>query len=385
VFNLTAAYDAAIARYLLDANCTATDGMAANGTAAGGMAANFPAYYPVSVKKAQVLRYGENGHQAAALYLNTDRPGVLASIEQLGGKELSYNNIRDMDLAWKAVCAYGLPADGTEPQGEAEVRALGLAGSGALAACVAVKHNTPCGIGLGVTPGEAYDKAYSCDPVSIFGGIVASNTVIDSVTAAKLGELFLEIVIAPDFDPDALEILRKKKNLRIIRSRKAPREMREYIAVDGGLLVQESNRKLLEKWEVVTRTTPEPEDIPEMLFGMRAAAYVKSNAIVVVKNLAAIGIGGGETNRIWAAELALDRAARNIAALAEAGKDDGAPARVLASDAFFPFPDVVEAAAIAGIKTIVQVGGSLNDRAAIEVADRLGLAMVLTGTRHFKH
>ncbi|MDR1352039.1 MAG: bifunctional phosphoribosylaminoimidazolecarboxamide formyltransferase/IMP cyclohydrolase [Treponema sp.] len=372
VFDLTSAYDAAIARYLLEED--------------------FPPYYPVSVKKAQSLRYGENGHQAAALYLNTDRPGVLSSIEQLGGKELSYNNIRDMDLAWKAVCAYGLPTAGAAPQGGAEAEALGLPGlsggggkNGAGAACVAVKHNTPCGIGLGADLGEAYDKAYACDPVSIFGGIVASNTVVDSVTASKLAGLFLEIVIAPGFDPEALEILGRKKGLRIIRCEKAPSEKQEYTAVDGGLLAQEANRRLLEKWEPVTKAVPAPSDIPEMLFGMRAAAYVKSNAVVVVKNLAAVGIGGGETNRIWAAELALGRAARNIAALAEAGKDDGSPARVLASDAFFPFPDVVEAASIAGIKTIVQPGGSLNDRAAIETADRLGVAMVFTGTRHFKH
>ena len=365
VFNLTSAYDAAIARYLLEED--------------------FPEYYPVSVKKAQSLRYGENSHQMAALYLNTDRPGVLSSMEQLGGKELSYNNIRDLDLAWKAVCAHGLPSDGTEPQGEAEVRALGLGETGGKAACVAVKHNTPCGIGLGDTLGEAYDKAYACDPVSIFGGIVAANTVVDPGTASKLAELFLEIVIAPGFDPEALEILRKKKGLRIIRSEKAPREKQEYTAVDGGLLVQEANRRLLNKWEVVTKAVPDPADIQEMLFGMRAAAYVKSNAIVVVKNLAALGIGGGETNRIWAAELALSRAAKNITVLAEAGKDDGSPARVLASDAFFPFSDVVEAASIAGIKTIVQVGGSLNDKASIETADRLGIAMVLTGTRHFKH
>jgi phosphoribosylaminoimidazolecarboxamide formyltransferase/IMP cyclohydrolase len=372
VFNLTSAYDAAIARYLLEED--------------------FPPYYPVSVKKAQPLRYGENSHQAAALYVNTDRPGVLSSIEQLGGKELSYNNIRDMDLAWKAVCAYGLPADGTAPQGEAEAEALGLPGlsgrggkGGAAAACVAVKHNTPCGIGLGADLGEAYGKAYACDPVSIFGGIVASNTVVDSVTASKLAGLFLEIVIAPGFDPEALEILRGKKGLRIIRCEKAPSEKQEYAAVDGGLLAQEADRRFIEKWEPVTKAVPASSDIPEMLFGMRAVAYVKSNAVVVVKNLAAVGIGGGETNRIWAAELALGRAARNIAALAEAGKDDGGPARVLASDAFFPFPDVVEAASIAGIKTIVQPGGSLNDKASIETADRLGIAMVFTGTRHFKH
>jgi phosphoribosylaminoimidazolecarboxamide formyltransferase/IMP cyclohydrolase len=365
VFNLTSAYDAAIARYLLDEA--------------------YPAFYPISVKKAQSLRYGENGHQTAALYINTDRPGVLGSLEQLSGKELSYNNIRDLDLAWKAVCAYGLKADDTPPQGEAEAAALALTDEAAPAACVAVKHNTPCGIALGNTLLEAYDKVYACDPVSIFGGIVASNTTVDGATAAKLGELFLEIVIAPDFEGEALEILKKKKNLRIIRSRLAPSEKEEYIAVDGGVLVQESNRKLLEKWDVVTRASPAAEDIGEMLFGMRAVSYVKSNAIVVVKDRAAVGIGGGETNRIWAAELALNRAAKNTAAAAEAGKGDGSPARVLASDAFFPFPDVVEVAGIAGIRTIIQVGGSLNDKASIEAADRLGIAMVLTGIRHFKH
>jgi phosphoribosylaminoimidazolecarboxamide formyltransferase/IMP cyclohydrolase len=291
-----------------------------------------------------------------------------------------------MDLAWKAVCAFGLPSCGTLPQGEADVKARELsAGDSAVAACVAVKHNTPCGVAQGATLSEAYDKAYACDPVSIFGGIVACNTVIDPATASKLAELFLEIVIAPGFDPEALAILGKKKNLRIIRSQRAPGEKQEYVSVDGGLLAQNANRSLLEKWEVVTKTAPEPGDIPEMLFGMRAAAYVKSNAIVVVKNLATVGIGGGETNRIWAADLALNRAAKNIAALAEAGKDDGRPARVLASDAFFPFPDVVEAASHAGIKAIVQPGGSLNDKASIETADRLGLAMVFTGTRHFKH
>ncbi|GHV17776.1 bifunctional purine biosynthesis protein PurH [Spirochaetia bacterium] len=366
VFDLTSAYDAAIARYLLDEE--------------------YPAYWPLSLKRAQSLRYGENGHQSAALYLNTDRPGALGSMKQLHGKELSYNNIRDLDLAWKAVCAFGLAADGTPPQGEADVKALGLdSGAGMAAACVAVKHNTPCGVAQGATLLEAYDKAYACDPVSIFGGIVASNVKVDAVTAVKLSELFLEIVVAPEFDGEALEVLKKKKNLRIMLAPRAPREKQENISVDGGLLVQEANRKLLEKWDVVTKAAPLPEDIPEMLFGMRAVSYVKSNAIVVVKNRAAVGIGGGETNRIWAAELALNRGVKNIADAAVAGTDDGKAPRVLASDAFFPFPDVVEAAAAAGIKTIIQVGGSLNDKLSVEACDKLGIAMVLTGTRHFKH
>ncbi|MDR2629553.1 MAG: bifunctional phosphoribosylaminoimidazolecarboxamide formyltransferase/IMP cyclohydrolase [Spirochaetaceae bacterium] len=370
VFDLTAAYDGAIARYLLDEQ--------------------YPEYLPLSLRKSQTLRYGENGHQGAALYLNTDRPGALGAMEQLHGKELSYNNIRDLDLAWKAVCAFGLEADHTKPQGEEDLERLlpelsRKAKGTAPACCVAIKHNTPCGIALGNTLGEAYEKAYACDPVSIFGGIVASNVPVDADTAEKMGELFLEIVAAPAFEDEALEILKKKKNLRIIRIPAAPRENLEYVAVDGGLLVQEANRRLLEKWEVVTKTKPAPEDREDMIFGMRAVAYVKSNAIVVVKNQAAVGIGGGETNRIWAAELALNRSARLITAAAKAGKDDGVPARVLASDAFFPFPDVAEAAAAAGIKTIIQPGGSQNDRLSIETCDKLDLAMVFTGIRHFKH
>ncbi|GHV80675.1 bifunctional purine biosynthesis protein PurH [Spirochaetia bacterium] len=370
VFNLTSAYDAAVSRYLLETGSPEP--------------AAYPAYWPQSLKKAQGLRYGENSHQSAAFYINTDRPGALGSMEQLQGKELSYNNIRDLDLAWKAACAFGLPSDNTPPQGEEDVARLlpeyTLAASGTQVCCAAVKHNTPCGISLGRNLGEAYAKTFACDPVSIFGGILASNVCIDRGTAEKLGELFLEIVVAPEFEEGALELFKVKKNLRVIRAPSAPREYHECVSVDGGLLVQSANRKLLEKWDVVTKAAPPPADIPDMLFGMRAVSYVKSNAIVVVKDRAAVGIGGGETNRIWAAELALNRSARVIAA-----GHDGAPARVLASDAFFPFPDVAEAAAAAGIKTIIQVGGSNNDNLSIEACDRLGLAMVFTGTRHFKH
>ncbi|MDR2071741.1 MAG: bifunctional phosphoribosylaminoimidazolecarboxamide formyltransferase/IMP cyclohydrolase, partial [Treponema sp.] len=303
VFVLTSAYDAAIARYLLDLDGAQTD---------------YPGYWPMSMKKAQSLRYGENSHQTAALYFNTGSPGALPSMEQLHGKELSYNNIRDLDLAWKAVCALGFPWDGTPPQGEADLLALGLsryqAGSGGgRAACAAVKHNTPCGIALGDSLLEAYAKTFACDPISIFGGIVACNVPVDAAAAEKLSEVFLEIVAAPAFDGGALEILKKKKNLRIIRAPCAPRERREYIAVDGGLLVQDADRKLLEKWEVVTKTAPLPEDIPDLIFGMRAVSYVKSNGIMIVKDRAAVGIGGGEVNRIWPAQQAL---ARSVSALA---------------------------------------------------------------------
>jgi len=364
VFDLTSAYDAAIARYLLDEE--------------------YPQYWPLSLKKGQALRYGENGHQSAALYLHTDRPGVLGGMEQLHGKELGYNNIRDLDLAWKAACAFGLPADGVAPVGEDEVRRLvpemangGGVASNAKICCVAVKHNTPCGIALGNTLLEAYEKTYACDPVSIFGGIVACTTTVDAATAGKLGELFLEIVAAPDFDPNALEILKRKKNLRIIKLTKAPVEDREYIAVDGGLLVQETDRKLLEKWEVVTKAAPAAADLRDMIFGMRGVTFVKSNAIMIVKDEAAVGIGGGQVNRIWPTMQSLERSAAVL--------KDTSPARVLASDAFFPFPDIVEAAAAAGIKALIQPGGSINDKLSIEACDKHGIAMVFTGTRHFKH
>jgi phosphoribosylaminoimidazolecarboxamide formyltransferase/IMP cyclohydrolase len=376
VFGLTSAYDAAIARYLLDGE--------------GGLSAGYPEYWPLSLKKAQDLRYGENSHQSAALYLNTDRPGALGAMEQLHGKELGYNNIRDLDLAWKAACAFGLPQAGTAPLGEDDIMRLGLgglAGSGGAppACCAAVKHNTPCGIALGSSLLEAFEKTRACDPVSIFGGIVACTVPVDSATAEKLGELFLEIVAAPDYDPAALEILRRKKNLRIMKARLAPGESRECTAVDGGLLVQQADRSLLEKWEVVTRAAPDEEDIPGLIFGMRAVSFVKSNAIVVVKDRAATGIGGGQTNRIWAAREALSRSAGVVKAAKEAGQGDGKPARVLASDAFFPFADVVETAAAAGIRAVIQPGGSIRDKDSIEACDRLGLSMVFTGRRHFKH
>jgi phosphoribosylaminoimidazolecarboxamide formyltransferase/IMP cyclohydrolase len=376
VFNLTGAYDAAIARYLL--------GLEGDGSAAGNPD-RYPAYWPLSLKKAQGLRYGENAHQGAALYYAADSVGALGAMEQIHGKELGYNNIRDLDLAWKAACAFGFYPDGTRPLGESELSRLGVPdASGGLVSCAAVKHNTPCGIALGKTLSEAFDKAYACDPVSIFGGIVASTVTVDPKSAEKLGELFLEILAAPDFEPEALEILSRKKNLRLMKALFAPRNNVECIAVDGGLLVQQTDRKLLEKWEVATRAVPPPEDVPDMIFGMRAVTWVKSNAVVVVKDRAAVGIGGGQTNRIWAAEQALGRSAGAVKAAGTVFVN-GEPARVLASDAFFPFPDVVEAAAAAGIRSIIQPGGSLNDNLSIEACDRHGIAMVFTGTRHFKH
>ena len=373
VFALTSAYDGAIARFLLDEE--------------------YPSYLPLSLKKAQSLRYGENAHQSAGLYLHADSGGVFGKMEQLHGKELGYNNIRDLDLAWKAACAFGLESDGTLPIGTKDVnRLLPKVNDERKICCVAVKHNTPCGIALGDDLLDAYNKTFECDPVSIFGGIIACNVKINAAVALRLGELFLEIVAAPDFDEDALEILKKKKNLRIIRLRTSPKETHEYAAVDGGLLVQQSDRVLLEKWEVVTKAVPEDADIPDMIFGMRAVTFVKSNAIMVVKEQAATGIGGGQVNRIWPAVHSLERSVAVMKAASETSYDSGGapwndslPARVLASDAFFPFADIVDAAAKKGIKTIIQPGGSMNDKLSIEACDKYGIAMVLTGTRHFKH
>jgi len=365
VFDLTSAYDAAIARYLLEDE--------------------YPKYLPLSLEKGQHLRYGENGHQSAALYLYTDSAGVLKGMEQLHGKELGYNNIRDFDLAWKAACAFGLNADGTPPAGNIDVNQfISSVNDTVKPCCAAIKHNTPCGIALGETLIEAYDKTFACDPVSIFGGIIACNTIVDAKVAEKLGELFLEIVAAPDFAPDALEILKKKKNLRILKLKNAPKETHEYIAVDGGFLAQQSDRRLFEKWEVVTKAAPDAGDIPDMIFGMRAVTFAKSNAIMIVKEQSATGIGCGQVNRIWPTMQSLERSAAVLKSENRPWKD-GCPARVLASDAFFPFPDIVEAATAAGIKSIIQPGGSMNDKLSVEACDKHGIAMVFTGIRHFKH
>ena len=401
VFSLTSAYDAAIARYLLELDSTPKSASEDTGRS---NAADYPAFWPLSLRKAQSLRYGENGHQSAALYFHSGRPGAVAGMEQLHGKELGYNNIRDLDLAWKAACAFGLAGE-TPPVGEAEAMRLvpGYAGLAGKACCVAVKHNTPCGIALGNSLPEAYEKTFACDPVSIYGGIVACNAVLDVTTAARLAELFLEIVVAPGFEEDALRILQKKKNLRIIRAFSAPSDTKECIAVDGGILVQDTDRKLLVKWEVVTKEAPSPMDIPDLVFGMMAVTFVKSNGILIAKDLAATGIGGGQVNRIWPARQALERSAAVIEAsagkfwnstpnqtdtmgqIAGTSLSDHKPARVLASDAFIPFADLIEAASSSGIKSIIQPGGSIHDKDSIEACDRLGLAMVFTGIRHFKH
>ena len=334
VFNLTSAYDAAISNFLLEDE--------------------YPNYLSMSYEKKFDLRYGENPHQSSAYYVSTTENGSMKDFEQLNGKELSFNNIRDMDIAWKVVGEFEEPAS------------------------CAIKHSTPCGVAVADNIYTAYTKAHDCDPVSIFGGIVALNREVDSKTAEELKKIFLEIVIAPSFTDEALEILKSKKNLRVIKSKiKQQQDKMEYVKVDGGLLVQQTNNKMIDKMNVVTDKAPTEQEKEDMILGMKVVKHVKSNAIVVVKDGMAIGVGTGQTNRIWATVHAIEHAQEKI------GKDlTGA---VLASDAFFPFRDCVDTANEAGIKAIVQPGGSMRDQESIDACNEHGIAMVFTGIRHFKH
>ena len=382
VFNLTSAYDAAVSRFMLEEE--------------------LPTYYDMPLVKSQSLRYGENGHQKAALYVTADKKGAFAGMTQLQGKELSYNNIRDLDVAWKAVCAFNTfvknasPVNGTDysayegiicgkdangekaaPQGTPITASFGGAASSVFT--VALKHNTPCGASLGKTALESYKQTYDCDPVSIFGGIVGCSATVDKEAAEEMVKCFLEVIVAPDFTEDALKVFETKKNLRIVKAEIDANDDYEVMSVAGGLLVQNKDNQLFEKWDIVTKAKPTQEQIDEMAFGMTVAMFAKSNAILVIKNKTAYGIGCGQTNRIWAADQALSRAKEKTDAL---GLGD---AEVLISDAFFPFADCVEKANEYGIKAIVQPGGSIRDQESIEACNKYGISMIFTGTRHFKH
>lgn len=328
VFNLMSSYDAAVAKFLMEDED------------------NYPEYLSVSYKKSMDLRYGENPHQKAAYYVSNMTQGAMNSLEVLNGKELSYNNLKDLDIAWKVACEFDEPA------------------------CCALKHNTPCGVAVGEDAHDSYKKAYECDTVSIFGGIVALNRTVNKATAEEMIKIFLEVVAAPDFDEEALNILRSKKNLRVIKCNAKPKDKDSFVTIDGGVLVQQEDSVLTEDIKVVTLKKPSEKELQDMLFGMKVVKYVKSNAIVLVKDKKAVGIGGGQVNRIWAAKEALER---------------GEGACVMASDAFFPFNDVVEAAGEHNITAIIQPGGSMRDEDSIKKCDELGISMVFTGVRHFKH
>jgi len=376
VFNLTSAYDAAVSRFML-------------GEASAPVSPNspiWPEYYAVPYKLQQSLRYGENGHQQAALYLTADSKGAFGGMTQLQGKELSYNNMRDLDVAWKAACAYDAFL-ASLPAGYPKDAAALVSGDSAPALVVALKHNTPCGAALGKTALEAYKRCYLVDPVSIYGGIIGCNKPIDKETAEEMTKIFLEVVVAPDFTAEAREVFTKKKNVRLIKADVKPAALTESIDVDGGVLVQGRDNQLFSDWKVVTEKAPTAAEAAEMAFGMTMAMFVKSNAIVVVKDRVAVGLAGGQVNRIWPTEQSLARAK----AITDAGLPllDGSVSKegatVMVSDAFFPFDDCVEMAAKYGIKAIVQPGGSMNDQLSIDAANKRGIAMVFTGTRHFKH
>ena len=327
VFNLMSAYDAAISNFMLSDE-------------------DYPEYLAVSYKKKQELRYGENSHQSAAFYSSTMVDGAMNTFDVLNGKELSYNNFKDMDIAWKCVSEFEEPA------------------------CCALKHNTPCGVAIGESAYEAYMKAYEVDPTSIFGGIVAFNRKLDKKTAEEMVKIFLEVIAAPEYDDDALEVLKTKKNLRVLKIKNTPQDSKYMVTVDGGILVQEEDKKLIEEIKVVTEKAPTEEEMKDLMFAMKVVKFVKSNAIVVAKDGIALGIGGGQVNRVWPTEDATRR---------------GKGATVLASDAFFPFRDVADIAAKSGIKAIIQPGGSMRDQESIDACNEHGIAMVFTGLRHFKH
>jgi phosphoribosylaminoimidazolecarboxamide formyltransferase/IMP cyclohydrolase len=346
-YALTAAYDAAIAEWMVQ-----EDGI------------DFPETTVLAGRLAQRLRYGENPHQAAALYrAGSGRPGV-ATARQLQGKELSYNNYCDADAAFELVAEFASPA------------------------VAIVKHANPCGAAIGETLRVAWDKALACDPVSAYGGVVALNHSLDAATAEAIGRLFIEVVIAPDVTKEAAAILARKTTLRLLVTGGVPdpsAAAKEFRSVSGGILVQEHDRLRIgqDGLRTVTRRAPSETQIVDLLFADKVVKHVKSNAIVFARGETTVGIGAGQMNRVDAVKIAAARAT-------EIGRTAGLSqsptiGSVLASDAFFPFADGVEAGIEAGVTAVIQPGGSIRDADVIAAADAAGIAMVFTGARHFRH
>ncbi|MEH2234258.1 MAG: bifunctional phosphoribosylaminoimidazolecarboxamide formyltransferase/IMP cyclohydrolase [Nostoc sp.] len=329
-FSHTASYDQAIASYLADTQ-----------------------QYTLSGTQLQSLRYGENPHQPATWYQTGTTPTGWAAATKLQGKELSYNNLVDLEAARRIIAEF------TDTP-----------------AATIIKHTNPCGTALGSTISEAYQKAFNADSTSAFGGIVALNRPIDAATASELTKTFLECVVAPSCDADAQEILAKKSNVRVLTLADLSSGPKDTVkAIAGGFLVQASDDVIADtsKWQVVTERQPTADELAELLFAWKVCKHVKSNAIVVTSDRTTLGVGAGQMNRVGSVKIALEQAG-------EKGK--GA---TLASDGFFPFDDSVKTAAAAGITAIVQPGGSLRDKDSIKAANELGLLMVLTGVRHFLH
>ena len=325
--------------------------------------AELPEDLHLKLKRVEVLRYGENSHQGGALYLdpNDKRPGV-ATARKVQGKELSYNNLQDADAAFECVAEFDEPA------------------------CVIVKHMNPCGAAVGESAHEAYLRALACDKVSAFGGIVALNSKLTAVLATELVQIFLEVIIAPDAEDDALAILSAKPNVRILLTGTMPdaeAKRKTVRSVAGGFLVQDADNKVFDgEVATVTKRAPNSNELSDLMFAFTVCKHVKSNAIVYAKNGVTVGIGAGQMSRIDSARIAAQKAER---AKSHEVRPHGMEGAVMASDAFFPFSDVVEAAAAVGATAIIQPGGSKNDQASIDAADEHGLAMVFTGVRHFRH
>lgn len=316
----------------------------------------YPKTLTLTYEKKQDLRYGENPHQTAAFYASVKgTEGTLTGAVQLHGKELSYNNIGDTDGALETLKEFdGRPT------------------------IVAAKHANPCGVGSASTIADAYRKAYEADPVSIFGGIVAANREIDEETATEMAGIFLEVVVAPSFSKEALDILTKKKNIRLLQLAnitKQDKNASKAKTVLGGLLIQDLDNLLLNESElqVVTKRQPTEAELQDLMFAWKVVKHTKSNGIAIAKNLCTTGVGPGQVSRIWALENAIRQGGERI------------PGSVMASDAFFPFSDCVEAAHNAGITAIIQPGGSVRDQDSIDAADKYNIAMIFTGMRHFKH
>ncbi|MCA6092488.1 bifunctional phosphoribosylaminoimidazolecarboxamide formyltransferase/IMP cyclohydrolase [Streptomyces sp. SCA3-4] len=340
-FQHTAAYDVAVASWFAADYAAADD-------------SGFPDFLGAAFSRSNVLRYGENPHQPAALY--TDGSGTgLAAAEQLHGKEMSYNNYVDTEAARRA--AY----DHTDP-------------------CVAIiKHANPCGIATGQDVAEAHRKAHACDPLSAFGGVIAVNRPVSVAMAEQVAEIFTEVIVAPGYEDGAVEVLARKKNIRVLRCADAPCAVKEARPVEGGLLLQEKDRLQAEgddpaNWTLATGDALSAEELAELAFAWKACRAVKSNAILLAKDGATVGVGMGQVNRVDSAKLAVQRAGEERARGAYA-----------ASDAFFPFPDGLEVLTAAGVKAVAQPGGSVRDEQVVEAAKAAGVTMYFTGTRHFFH
>ncbi|MFF5101852.1 bifunctional phosphoribosylaminoimidazolecarboxamide formyltransferase/IMP cyclohydrolase [Streptomyces sp. NPDC000134] len=347
-FRHTAEYDIAVSSWFASAYAPADD-------------SPFPEFLATGLERSHTLRYGENPHQPAALYTATASVsgsaagGGLAGAEQLHGKEMSYNNYTDTDAARRA--AY----DHAEP-------------------CVAIiKHANPCGIAVGADVAEAHRKAHACDPLSAFGGVIAVNRPVSREMAEQVAEIFTEVVVAPDYEEGALEVLTKKKNIRVLRCPEAPAHPVEVKPIDGGALLQVADRLQAEgddpaTWTLATGEALGEAELAELAFAWKACRAVKSNAILLAKDGASVGVGMGQVNRVDSAKLAVERAG--------AERAQGAYA---ASDAFFPFPDGLEILTAAGVRAVVQPGGSVRDELVVEAAKKAGVTMYFTGTRHFFH